>query len=321
MEMAIPESRLNALMEPLGRCRICPRSCGSERIAGITGICGNDARFNISSICIHRGEEPVISGPKGICNIFFSGCNLSCVYCQNYQISSSHGTNRGDAIQLDEVISKIIPLLDQGSRSVGFVSPSHCIPHVKAIIEALREKGYHPVFVYNTNGYDKVEEIRGLEGYIDVYLPDYKYADDVLSNACSNVHDYRKVAFAAIKEMYRQKGSTLIIGDEGFAERGLIIRHLVLPGNIENSLAVLRDIAKISECISISLMAQYWPTPAVKNHPLLGRTLTPEEYATVLEELENLGFYQGWTQEIDSNHDYRPHFEMDKPFWSEKTDN
>jgi len=215
---------------------------------------------------------------------------------------------------LFEVVEAIIKNLNQGCHAVGFVSPSHYIPHVKVIIETLRIMDQTPVFVYNTNGYDKVEEIRALEGYIDIYLPDYKYSDNNLAREFSKVTDYQQSALSAIKEMYRQKGSTLVMNENGYAESGLIIRHLVLPGNIENSLGVLRQIADISTSLTVSLMAQYWPTTAVMNHPTLNRTLSVEEYEIVKTELDNLGFYKGWVQELESSDHYLPDFDKDKPF-------
>ena len=280
-------------------------------------MCGGGAGFEISSICIHSGEEPAIIGNNGICNVFFSHCNLSCIYCQNYQISSKHVEKSGNPTQLLEVIDSISRILDSGCKAVGFVSPTHFIPQVKAIIEELRLQGYNPIFVYNSNGYEKVKEIRLLENYINIYLPDYKYSDNNLARKLSNVPDYEQTALQAIKEMYRQKGSTLIINDDGYAENGLIIRHLVLPGYVANSLGVLNDIADIADIstsIAVSLMAQYFPTPAVKYHESLNRTLSPEEYETVKNELEKLGFYKGWVQELESNENYRPDFELDKPF-------
>ena len=310
----LPESRINQLFAPLTACGICPRNCKADRLHGETGVCGSNTAFNISSICVHHGEEPVISGSNGICNVFFSRCNLSCIYCQNFQISCNHGGVNDREMTLDEVVASIIKILEAGCHAVGFVSPSHYIPHVKAIIEALRLQDHNPVFVYNTNGYDKVEEIRDLESYIDIYLPDYKYADNNLARKFSKVADYQQVANAAIREMYRQKGSTIVMNENGYAEKGLIIRHLVLPANIENSLNVLQNIADISVSIAISLMAQYWPTPLVQQHPTLGRTLSSYEYETVKSELENLGFYKGWVQELESSEHYKPDFEKDRPF-------
>lgn len=314
MKIELPGSRLGYLFEPLKNCCICPRNCNINRLEGQKGICASDAGFNISSIWAHHGEEPVISGKNGICNVFFSRCNLSCIYCQNYQISCNRGDVNENQMRLLEVVETIAEKLDRGCHAVGFVSPTHYVPHVKAIIEALRLLGYSPVFVYNTNGYDKVEEIRALESYIDIYLPDYKYSDNEVARTFSKVSDYQQLAIAAIKEMYRQKGSTLIMNENGYAERGLIVRHLVLPGNIENSIGVLHAIADISTSIAVSLMAQYWPTPKVQTHPTLGKTLSIDEYETVKTELENLGFYKGWVQELESSHYYRPDFESDKPF-------
>jgi putative pyruvate formate lyase activating enzyme len=299
----------------LAECRICPRKCGANRLEGKKGVCGSDAAFNISSICIHKGEEPAISGENGICNIFFSRCNLSCIYCQNWQISGSKGAVLQTTLSLEQVIDSIIHFLDQGCKTVGFVSPSHYIPHVKAIVDALRSMGRTPVFVYNTNGYDLASEILELEGYIDVYLPDFKYADDVLAKELSGVADYPEKVMLALQEMFRQKGSTIILDENGQVEKGLIIRHLVLPGNIENSLQVLKLIAdRLSESVALSIMSQYWPTVHVKDHPQLGRTLTIAEYDRVVEEMEKLGFYKGWVQELGSSDHYLPDFKNDHPF-------
>ena len=314
VKTVLPLHRLETLFKPLVSCTICPRNCKADRLHGEVGVCGSSSAFSISSICVHNGEEPVISGENGICNVFFSGCNLSCLYCQNYQISCNRNAQSQFQMQLEDVVESIINILDQGCHAVGFVSPSHFIPHVKAIIEALRLQNRNPVFVYNTNGYDKVEEICALEPYIDVYLPDYKYSDNNLARKFSKVNDYQQTAFDAIKEMYRQKGSTLLMHEKGYIEKGLIIRHLVLPGFIENSVKALNDIADISTSIAISLMAQYFPTPAVKNHPELGRTISHNEYERVKSELESLGFYKGWVQELASSDFYLPDFEMDKPF-------
>lgn len=298
-------------------CRVCPRNCGVNRLAGQKGYCGADAGFNISSICIHHGEEPPVSGDKGICNVFFSRCNLQCTYCQNWQISRRRGEVEEKALLLEEVVDQIITLLDQGCKSVGFVSPSHYIPQVKMIIEALRANGKSPVFVYNTNSYDLESEIRGLEGYIDVYLPDFKYADAEAGKKFSGVKDYPEQALKAVKEMFRQKGSTIQLDDEGYAINGLIIRHLILPSMVENSLTVLETIAhELSFMITLSLMSQYWPVPHMENHPELGRLITVEEYNLVVEKMESLGFYKGWVQELHSHENYRPDFRNRHPFES-----
>jgi Uncharacterized Fe-S protein PflX, homolog of pyruvate formate lyase activating proteins len=305
-------------LEVLRQCRICPRNCGVDRFAGPTGWCGSDAGFNISSICLHQGEEPAISGQHGICNIFFSRCNLACVYCQNHQISSRGGEVSEQKLSLSEVVGQIKSFLDQGCIIVGFVSPSHYIPHVKAIIDALRHEGLNPTFIYNTNAYDKAEEIHALENYIDVYLPDLKYFDNEMSRLYSGAGNYPDFAKAAIKEMYRQKGSTLHLDENGQATSGLIIRHLILPGNIGNSKAVLQWIAwELSPSVAISLMAQYYPANKAVNHTTLGRAITDAEYGSVVQEMETLGFYKGWMQDLQSHDQYRPDFWNVQPFGQE----
>jgi len=317
------EDRINNLdfkkfkepLEELRACRICPRNCNADRFSPKLGYCKADASFSISSICIHKGEEPAISGDKGICNIFFTHCNLQCIYCQNYQISCNTLDYSSQKMSLKEVLKQIVEILSTGINHVGFVSPSHFIPHLKVIIHSLRALGLDPVFVYNTNGYDRPEVIRELESYIDVYLPDFKYAEEKLGRNYSDVKDYPKVALASIGEMLRQKGTSLPLNEEGYALKGLIIRHLVLPSHPENSIKVLRKIAtELSNQLHISLMSQYYPTYQVNHHEFLGRTLKSKEYDLVVRELEYLGFENGWVQELSSHENYRPDFEGEHPF-------
>jgi putative pyruvate formate lyase activating enzyme len=303
-----------APLEQLRDCTCCPRECHSERFRGKLGYCGGGSDFEIASICAHQGEEPVISGEHGICNIFFSGCNLTCLFCQNFQISRKSQADR-QTMTLPEVIRKIEGILDSGSHTVGFVSPSHYIPQVKVIINALHDSGRRPGFVYNTNAYDKVETIKSLDGSIDVWLPDLKYLDEQLARLYSNAPNYPEIACAAVREMYAQKGSNIRLDDNGQITSGLIIRHLVLPGQLENSKRVLRWIAEeLSPSVHVSLMSQYNPTPSVAHDPQLGRTLRAEEYSEVLEEFEGLGFYRGWRQELDSSATYQPDFTLEHPF-------
>lgn len=306
---------LSAPLDALRGCRICPRNCNSDRFSSKLGYCKADASFSISSICIHQGEEPVISGDKGICNIFFTNCNLQCIYCQNHQISCNSNDYSSQKPGLKEILRQIINILSTGINHVGFVSPSHFIPHVKVIIDSLRAMGLNPAFVYNTNAYDHVESIRELENYIDIYLPDFKYSDAVLGREYSDVRDYPETALAAIKEMLRQKNADLPLDKNGYAKRGVIIRHLVLPGHPENSINVLRTVAKeLGTDIHISLMSQYFPTFRVEKHEFLGTTLKEKEYSKVVSELELLGFENGWVQELSSNRDYRPDFDEEHPF-------
>jgi putative pyruvate formate lyase activating enzyme len=299
----------------LTHCTLCPRNCGANRFTKKLGFCKSDAAFRVSSVCIHKGEEPVISGKKGICNIFFPHCNLQCIYCQNHDISDNCSSKLTKEYSFEELVKKITEVLDQTENIVGFVSPSHYIPQMLAIIRGIKSSGRNPVFVYNTNSYDNVEILKMLEGVIDIYLPDFKYMDSVLAHKYSNAKNYPEIASAVLKEMYRQKGSTLIVNDEGIAESGIIVRHLVLPGAMENSLKVLKYVAEeISPKLHISLMAQYFPTENVKNHKTLNRTLYSKEYNTVVEAYHNLGFYKGWIQDLDSNAMFRPDFENEHPF-------
>jgi putative pyruvate formate lyase activating enzyme len=299
----------------LSHCNLCPRNCGADRISGDLGFCKSGAEFNISSICVHKGEEPVISGKKGICNIFFSHCNLQCIYCQNHEISNNSIKLLDNNVGFDELIENICEVLDKTENIVGFVSPSHNIPQMLAIVRGMHFVGKHPVVVYNTNGYDKPETLRMLEGIVDIYLPDFKYMDSTIASDYSGASDYPEVAAKALKEMYRQKGSNLIINDEGIAESGIIVRHLVLPGLSDHSIEVLRYIAEeISPNLHISLMSQYYPTSNVIAHPILKRTLTNREYHKVVDTFYELGFYRGWVQDLESNSKFRPDFQRKEPF-------
>jgi putative pyruvate formate lyase activating enzyme len=307
-----------SFLEHLGKlhdCDLCPRECHADRFSDKLGYCESDASFNISSICIHHGEEPAISGDKGICNIFFTHCNLQCIYCQNYQISDNDISGNPTKMEIDEVIRQVTEILDSGIGKVGFVSPSHFIPQVKIIIRIIESLGYKPVWVFNTNGYDKPDTLRSLEGMIDVYLPDFKYMEPDLADEYSDAPDYPEVAAQALKEMFRQKGAELLLGKDGTAESGIIIRHLVLPGQLENSLKVLGFIAEeLSPKLHISLMSQYYPTPRVSCHPKLKNTVSSEEYSSVVSELDRLGMYNGWIQELSSSSHYRPDFDASQPF-------
>jgi putative pyruvate formate lyase activating enzyme len=259
----------------LKNCRLCPRDCGADRIKGSTGYCRTGAGFYISSSVVHMGEEPVISGKNGICNVFFGHCNLQCRYCQNYQISRNTCLNAGRYWTLEEAVTAIKQILDRGIENLGFVSPSHMVVQMKAIIMALNKEGYKPIIVYNTNAYDKPETLRSLGEIVDVYLPDYKYEDPALASRWSDAADYPATACYAIKEMYRQKGNYLQMNPNGKVEKGLIIRHLVLPGAVGNSIKVLRTIAaEISNRTAISLMSQYWPVLPVTGDFPLNRKIT-----------------------------------------------
>ncbi|GAB4453843.1 MAG: radical SAM protein [Bacteroidales bacterium] len=295
-------------------CNICPHECGVNRNNGEKGICGATSLQHISSICIHKGEEPVINGERGICNVFFSHCNLSCIFCQNHQISQ-HESPIEELLTTEDVVKRIIPFIENGIRAVGFVSPSHLAIQVIDIIEYLWHLGYKPVTVWNSNSYDKVETLRMLEPYIDVYLPDFKYSNDTIAFNMSGIKNYVATALAAIKEMYYQKGNSLQLNSKNEIERGLIIRHLVLPNHIENSLNVLDIIGQeISPRVALSLMSQYYPPENLTLPYEISRKIKFSEYNNVIQYMHELGMNKGWIQDFESTDFYKPNFNKEHPF-------
>ncbi|MBO4600516.1 MAG: radical SAM protein [Bacteroidales bacterium] len=291
-------------------CTLCPRHCHADRVETL-GFCQSHKDPEAATICIHKGEEPPICGTRGICNVFFSHCNLQCIYCQNHQISTSPSPSRFTGVEA--IVQQIAQTLPQTENIVGFVTPSHYADSIPAIVEGLHAQGLYPTIVYNTGGYDSVETLRMLAPYIDIYLPDFKYADPLLASRYSHAPDYPAVALAALREMYNQKGSSLPTDDNGLAYRGIIVRHLVLPGQVENSLQVLDTLADLSTNLHIALMAQYYP-PLPNLPDQLGRTLTPDEYQRVTEHFYAIGLHRGWVQELDAEAHYRPDFTHQQAF-------
>lgn len=298
----------------LTHCNLCPHECYVNRYTQ-TGYCQIGANPLVASIFPHKGEEPVISGAKGICNVFFAHCNLQCIFCQNHQISRNTRHGKSWLTDTKIIVDEIKSLLDTGIGMLGFVSPSHQVAQMVDIVNSLNKSGYRPTIVYNSNGYDKVETLKKLEGIVDVYLPDLKYYDSALALKLSGVPDYFQVASKAIKEMYRQKGSTLILNNEGLAEFGMIIRHLVLPGYTKDSIKLLNYLAEeVSTNLYISLMSQYYPPTGLSLPNGLNQHVGIDEYKIVIEVLENIGF-RGWIQSMESNRFYRPDFESSTPFF------
>lgn len=295
------------------KCSLCPRGCGANRIIG-SGVCKSPGTPLVSSVVVHRGEEPVLSGEKGMCNVFFAHCNLQCVYCQNHQISRNTLMNQEWRMSVNTVAEEICRLLSSGIKMLGFVSPSHQVVQMLEIIELVKEAGYSPRIIYNSNGYDSVDTLRQLEELVDVYLPDFKYINPELGKRFSGVDNYPDVAVKAIREMYRQKGSSLLVEDGGLVESGMIIRHLVLPGFTGESIKLLRFLAdEFSPRIHLSLMSQYYPPAGIELQPPLNRTLTEEEYMEVVEVAQEIGF-RGWIQDTESFRSYQPDFSRSNPF-------
>lgn len=295
----------------LHNCRLCPRACGVDRLAGERGWCRTGPAAEVASVCLHRGEEPVLGG-GAVCNLFFARCNLACRFCQNRQISDLHAPI--PLLAPDKVIEKVIAILSRGVDTLGFVSPTHQIPAMLELVTTVRERGFSPTIVYNSNGYDTPEVLATLEETVDIYLPDFKYADETLARNASDAPGYPAIALRALREMFRQKGRRLELDDAGRARRGVIVRHLILPGETANSVAALTLLAEeFGTGIAVSLMSQYHPAVPGLPEPL-DRTLTGEEFAAVRERFLSLGFVNGWVQEPESHACFLPDFRREHPF-------
>jgi len=296
-------------------CSICPQNCNANRFIDISSaFCQTSVYPEIASICKHTGEEPVFGGKDGVCNVFFSHCNLQCIYCQNYQISKNTISQK-PPMRLEDAVSRIIKILDSGISFLGFVSPTHQIKQMVEIIELLHKENYFPTILYNTNGYEKINTLKQIEKHIDIYLPDFKYFDNHIAIQYSSAPHYKEITTNAIKEMICQKGIVPKFDKNGFMRQGVVVRHLILPNHIENSINTLTHINNhFGRNLYISIMAQYFPTPLVKTHPKLNRTISTDEYDTVVDTIDNLGFFNGWIQDLDNNTQYKPDFERENPF-------
>lgn len=304
--------RLHNLEARLEACDICPRNCRVNRLENELGFCHSGKLPVASSVCAHSGEEPVISGTRGSGTIFFSNCNLKCVYCQNYQISQNWQKQKSYEMDCRALAQKMLYLQDElGCHNINFVSPSHVVPQLlRAVLEAV-PMGLQLPLIYNTNSYDSVESLRELDGIIDVYLPDIKYADDAIARKYSQAPNYVAISRAAIKEMYRQVGD-LVVNDEGIAQRGLIVRHLVLPHGLAGSEQSLPWLAsELSPSVTVSIMSQYLPAHKAPRVPLLSRAISVAEYEQVNKLLFDLGLENGWIQELSSSTTYVPDFEKE----------
>jgi putative pyruvate formate lyase activating enzyme len=302
-----------ALTARLEACDICPHACGVNRLVGALGRCGIGAQARVASVCDHHGEEPALSGTGGAGTIFVAGCNLRCVYCQNCQIS------QGDlaafpAYDADALADAYLSLQARGCHNLAWVSPTHVTPQLVAALAIARARGLTLPVVYNSNGYDRVDVLRLLDGVIDIYLPDLKYADDDVAVRLSGAPGYADTALAAIREMYRQV-CDLETDDDGIARRGVIVRHLVLPGNLSGTRDALRRLAEdVSPTVTVSLMAQYYPAHRAATIPALNRLITADEYDDALDAFGEAGLENGWAQEPAAPDTYRPDFTDGHPF-------
>ncbi|MEK7449499.1 MAG: radical SAM protein [Planctomycetota bacterium] len=313
--------------EILKKCILCPRRCEANRLNGELGFCKSGVTAVFSSAGPHYGEEPPISGPdvhrggfgwgsapslpRGSGTIFFTGCNLRCLFCQNYQISQEY---LGRPVAADELGQIMISLQEQGCHNINLVSPTHFVPQILESLLYAAENGLVIPIVYNTNGYDSIETLKLMEGVVDIYLPDIKYSENKQAEECSRVADYVEPNRLALKEMYRQVGN-LVTDENGIARRGLLVRHLVLPQDKAGSFDSLEFIVReISGTAYLSLMSQYHPCYQAHQHPVLNRRLSRAEYEKVVNDAESLGLENCYIQNLISSDDFIPDFQKEKPF-------
>jgi len=257
-------------------CTLCPRQCKVFRSKGKTGFCGIGVLPVISSVGPHFGEESVLVGRGGSGTIFFAGCNLGCIFCQNYEISHQR---QGSKRSIEQLVQSMLDLQSHGCSNINFVTPTHVVAAIAAAIELARQKGLKLPTVYNTGGYDSVKTLKLLEGLIDIYMPDMKYSDPDVAGELSSAPDYPKVNFAAVEEMHRQVGD--LKTEKGLATRGLLVRHLILPGDLAGSFKIMDFLSeKISRKTTINVMAQYRPNYEALSHPHINHRPSLEEIAS-----------------------------------------
>lgn len=305
--------RLEALADLQQPCRLCPRGCSALRSSGEKGQCGGGIEAHVPWWGSHPGEEPPLSGTAGAGNVFFAGCSVGCVFCQNHQISRPERVDPRWRKTVDELAGIYLSLQARGCHNLNWVTPGHVLPAaVEALFEADR-RGLRLPLVYNSSGYERTDSLDLLFGIVDVYLPDYKYGPRAEASLLCAVEDYAEVAGRAIEQMWRQVGPLKLDAD-GVAIKGLIVRHLVLPADVADTAGVLSFLAsRLGPEVSVSLMAQYVP-PAEKLGTVLDRPLTADEYEQALGLLDRFGLQNGYVQELDASKCLAPDFERDDPF-------
>ncbi|MCM8765960.1 MAG: radical SAM protein [Candidatus Omnitrophica bacterium] len=287
------KERVNLFKEILNSCVLCPRECKINRLEGEIGFCGAGIKPKIFSYQVHFGEEPPISGERGSGTIFFSHCSNRCIYCQNWRFSQ---LGEGKEVSISELAQIMLELQEKGCQNINLVTPTHYLPQILEALQRAIAEGLNLPLVYNTSGYERIEILKLLEGIIDIYLPDMRYGDDEVAFKYSQMKNYVQVNQRAIKEMYRQVGNLVL--ENGVAERGLIIRHLVLPNNLAGTEKVIKFIKEeISSYCYLSLMSQYYPFYKAKEVPLINRSITHKEYQRACAIIFDLGLENGWVQE------------------------
>jgi putative pyruvate formate lyase activating enzyme len=296
-------------------CSLCPRQCGADRSNGSKGSCGRTDRLFISSIGPHFGEEPPISGSRGSGTVFFTGCSTGCFFCQNHQISHQ---GLGREYSLDAFMESVKRLIGSGVHNVNYVTPDHYWPHVRALIRRLREENIPVPHLINSSGYEQPATVKEMTGLADIFLPDYKFADDSLAEYCTGRGDYRDVALKAIEMMIESRGfldSSFDDEEVKPATRGVLVRHLVLPGHAGNSIRALEDLRnRFGRYVPVSLMSQYQPTAFCRGKGDFERPVTAEEYKSVFRKARELGFENLFFQTDAGDNDFLPDFEKENPF-------
>jgi len=304
--------RAEKAWEILRSCSCCPHDCRIDRTSGELGTCASGSLPIVSSYTPHFGEEPALSGSRGAGNIFFGNCNLKCVFCQNHEISQSYHTEKNNIVSYERLADIMLELQVRGCHNIGLVSPTHFSAAIIPAIYIAVQKGLHLPIIYNTNGYDSVNMLKLYEGIIDIYLPDLKYGNNEFAKTYSKIDNYFDMAKPALKEMLRQAGDELVY-DGDVVQRGMIIRHLVLPNDLADTEPVLKFIAEeLSSKIHISLMSQYNPVHNARKDILINRQISENEYEKAIVLMERYGLYNGWIQEMESNINYTPEFNRDR---------
>lgn len=295
-------------MKKLEKCEICPHKCKVNRNIGNKGRCKCDDKIMVALASVHYYEEPCLSNINGSGTIFFTNCNLNCVYCQNYEISQQ---GKGKAVNIEELAQIMLKQQEKGVNNINLVTPTMYAYQIVRAIEIARKSGLKIPIIYNTNGYENIETIRALKGYIDIYLPDLKYYSDDLARKYSHIDNYFSIATKAIEEMYKQVGKTEF-NSEGIMQKGIIIRHLVLPNHIQNTKHILKWIKNnMPKDVYVSIMAQYFPTYKAKEDELINRKLNKKEYKEIENYLYTLDLKNGYIQELgEHEEEYVPNFDL-----------
>lgn len=278
----------------LSDCTLCPRNCHADRNSSAKGYCGQGGEITLARAALHMWEEPCISGESGSGTVFFTGCGVRCVFCQNHDIAVM---NRGIQIDTDRLVQIFFELADKGANSINLVTPTHFVPHIIDAVLSARKKGFTLPIVYNTSGYEKAETLKMLDSVIDIYLPDFKYMNPILAKKYSNAPDYADFAKTAIAEMVRSQPNP-VFNTDGIMQKGVIVRHLVLPGQVDDSKRIIEYLHReYGNSIYISIMNQYTPMPNVSAFPELMRTVTADEYSEVVDFAVDIGVENGFIQE------------------------